>query len=161
MSDTPIPTLMAIRLLIADLTGRDVEVAAGADPVGVGGAPGAVVGLYVDDQQASAAIVVMDLALAAYSGAALGLIPVGGAQAALEDGELPQNLRENCYEVLNIMASLFNVPDAPHLRLYAAYYPDEVLRADVRDVALRTAGREDIRVEIGRYGAGTMSIVTV
>ena len=154
-----IPTLKSVRDLLSDLTGRDVEVRAGADPVGVGGSPGSVVGLYVDDSQRTAAVVCFDFPLAAYSGAALGLVPVGASEASIEDGELATNLFENCSEVLNIMASLFNLPDAPHLRLYAAYAPDEVLRADVREIAVRQAPREDIAVEIGRYGSGTMSIV--
>ena len=153
------PHLKAVRDLLSDLTGRDIEVKSGADPVGVGGALGSMVGLYVDDLLRSAAVICFDLPLAAYSGAALGLVPVAGAEAAIEDGDLPKNLFENCHEVLDIMASLFNLPDAPHLRLYATYAPDEVLRADVRELAVRQTPREDITVEIGRYGTGTMSVV--
>jgi hypothetical protein len=46
----------------------------------------------------------MDLPLAAYAGAALGLIPSGGAQACIEDKELSANMGENVTEVCNIVA---------------------------------------------------------
>ncbi len=124
----------------------------------MGGAPGAAVALYVDDHLRSAAVVVFDFALAAHAGAAIGLLPPGASEAAMEDGELPKNLHENAAEVLNIMASLFNVPGAPHLKLHAAYAPGEVLR--VTEMATRTGSRLDLKVEIARYGKGALSIVT-
>lgn len=157
----PVPHLKSVRDLLGDLTGREIEVASGADPVGVGGDSGSVVGLYVDAELRNRAVIAFDLQLAAYSGAALGLVPVGAAQDAIEAGELPQTLHENCYEVLNIMASLFNLPKAPHLKLYATFSGPEPLRPDVRDLAVRTSPRDDISVDISRYGAGRMSVVVV
>lgn len=154
-----IPHLKAVKDLLADLTGRDIEIAGGADPVGVGGDSGSVVGLYVDAELKSRALIAFDIALAAYSGAALGLVPPAGAQDAVAAGSLPETLVENCGEVLNIMASLFNLPKAPHLKLYKLFGPGEQLRPDVRELAVRTAPREDISIEIGRYGAGRMSVV--
>ncbi|MFC6852429.1 hypothetical protein [Aquipuribacter hungaricus] len=109
----------------------------------------------------SRAVIAFDLPLAAYSGAALGLVPAAAAQDAIEAGELPASLNENCYEVLNIMASLFNLPKAPHLKLYATFSGSEPLRPDVRELAVRTAPRDDISIEIARYGAGRMSVVVV
>ncbi len=156
----PVPHLKAVRDLIGDLTGKDIEISNGADPVGVGGDSGSVVGLYVDAQLASRAVIAFDLALAAYSGAALGLVPPGAAQDAVAAGELPTTLLENCTEVLNIMASLFNLPKAPHLKLYATFSGADV-RADVRDLAVRTSPRDDISIEIARYGTGRMSVVVV
>ncbi len=135
----PVPSLKAVRDLLGDLTGKEIEVSSGAEPVGVGGTSGSVVGLYVDAELRSRAVVVFDLALAAYSGAALGLVPPAGAQDAVAAGALPENLVENCLEVLNIMASLFNLPKAPHLKLYATFSGDEPVRADVRELAVRLA----------------------
>ncbi|NAZ78452.1 hypothetical protein GTQ99_24040, partial [Kineococcus sp. T13] len=71
--------------------------------------PGSVVGLYVDDHLRSKAVVVFDFPLAP-----------GGSEAAIEDRQLPDNLVVNAREVLNIMASLFNVEGAAHLKLHAA-----------------------------------------
>jgi len=57
------------------------------------------------------------------------------------------------------MASLSNLPRAPHLQLHATFSGIEPLRPDVRELAVRTAPREDSTIEIARYGAGRMSIV--
>ena len=47
-------------------------------------------------------------------------MPAGGAEAAIEDGELPASIADNFTEVLNILSALFNTSGAPHLRLYAS-----------------------------------------
>lgn len=154
----PVPTLKAVRDLLGDLTGKDVELSGGADPVPVGGTSGSVVGLYVDAELKSRALIAFDLPLAAWTGAALGLVPPGAAQDAVAEGELPESLLENCGEVLNIMASLFNLPKAPHLKLYSIFSGEQV-RPDVRELAVRSAPRDDIRIEVARYGTGHMSVV--
>ncbi|ABS01815.1 response regulator receiver protein [Kineococcus radiotolerans SRS30216 = ATCC BAA-149] len=155
----PLPSNLAIRNLLSDLLNRDVELADGR-PVPVGGKPGSLVGLYVDDHLKSKAVVVFDFALAAHAGASIGLLPPGASEAAIEDRELPENLTVNAKEVLNIMASLFNVEGAAHLKLYASYAPGEALRPDVADWATRTGSRLDLTVEVTRYGKGALSIVT-
>nr|WP_205706545.1 response regulator [Kineococcus vitellinus] len=155
----PLPSNLALRNLLSDLLNRDVELAEGR-PVPVGGVPGSVVGLYVDDHLRSKAVVVFDFPLAAHAGAAIGLLPPGASEAAIEDRQLPDNLVVNAREVLNIMASLFNVEGAAHLKLHAAYAPGEVLRPDVVDWATRTGSRLDLSVEVARYGKGSLSIVT-
>ncbi|MFB9376960.1 hypothetical protein ACFFKU_02870 [Kineococcus gynurae] len=155
---SPVPTTHAVRVLLEDLLGRDVTVGDG-DPCTVGGRPGSAVALYVDDHLRSAAVGVFDFTLTAHMGAAIGLLPPGAAEAAIEDGEMPANLMENAAEVFNIMASLFNLPDAPHLKLYACYAPGEVLRNDVVEGATRNGPRLDLNVEVARYGKGRLSIV--
>ncbi|NHA00575.1 hypothetical protein G5V59_12575 [Nocardioides sp. W3-2-3] len=62
------------------------------------------------------ALIACDLTFSAHAGAAIGLVPVGGAEAAIEDGKLTDTLAENLYEVLNIAASMFNVVGADHLK---------------------------------------------
>ncbi len=160
MDRSPLPSNLAIRNLLSDLLGREVEVSPGT-PCPVGGKPGSAVGLYVDDRLRSAAVVVFDFALAAHAGASIGLLPPGASEAAVEDGELSEALRVNANEVLNIMASLFNVEGAPHLKLHAAYAPGEVLRPDVTQWATSTGSRLDLTVEVARYGKGKLSIVTL
>jgi hypothetical protein len=103
--------------------------------------------------------VILDLPLSAYLGAALGLVPPGGARAAVEDGELPANLEENLGEVVNIAAALFNVPAAPHLKLHQLLAPGSPLPADVVAVLSGIGGRLDLSVEVPNYGSGRMSVV--
>jgi hypothetical protein len=156
---TSMPSLKDIRDTVSGLVGKDVELTAGAAAPVVGGDSGSLVALYVDDTLRSSAVIVFDLALAARLGAAIGLIPPGGADAALEDRALSPVLRENATEILNVLASVFNTDGAPHLRLYSVAGSGEELRADVRAIAVKAAPREDVTVEVPRYGAGVLSVV--
>jgi hypothetical protein len=155
----PVPHLEPVRVLFAALTGRDIEIGRGAEPVAVGGAAGSVVGRYVDGALETRALVAFDLALAAHAGAALGLLPVDAAEDAIACGVLPHGLLQNASEVLTIVASLFNQPGCPHLRLYRVFGPTDDPGADVRELAVRTAPRDDMWLELARYGRGRLSIV--
>lgn len=158
---TAIPALKEIKDTLAGLLGRDVEVAPEAAPPPVGGDSGSLVALYVDDNLRSVAVIVTDLALSARIGAAIGLVPAGGADAAIEDGVLSHTLRDNAAEVLNVLANMFNKDGSPHLRLYAVAGTAQELRTDVKAAAVKAAPREDITVDIARYGKGVLSIVLV
>jgi hypothetical protein len=157
---THLPAPMAIRELLADLLGREVSLTPAA-PFAPGPANPATIAVYVDDSLVVRALVVVDLSLSAHTGAAIGLVPVGGAQAAVEDGALPDNLRDNLAEVLNIAASLFNTPGSLHLRLYDVHPAGGPLPPDLQVKALTLGRREDLAVDIATYGSGRFSIVLV
>ncbi len=108
--------------------------------------PGGVVGVYTDDHMALRALVILSLPLAAYGGAAIGLIPVVQAEVAVDDGVLPENLYENIAEVLNVAVSLFNRDDAPHVKLYQAFQPGEALPGDVAKWVLAFVRRLDMEL---------------
>ena len=156
MTTSTLPAPKDVRDMLEGLLFRDVAVAPATPvdptkPIGVG--------VFVDDSTKMAAIAVTDFPLAAYSGAAIGLIPAGGAQAAIEDKEMPASMRDNFFEVLNVLSALFNTPGAPHLRLYAGYAPGESLPSDVA-AAVRTVGRRlDLKVTVAGYGDGHLSFV--
>ena len=156
---THLPTPQQIRELLADLLGRDATLAPAA-PFAPG-ADNASVAVYVDDYLRITALVACDLAFSAYVGAALGLVPAGGAQAAVEEGSLPDGLRDNLYEVLNIAASMFNAAGADHLRLHELHPAGVPLPPMVRAQALTLGRREDVSVDIAGYGAGRLSVVLV
>jgi hypothetical protein len=161
MSATPLPAALQVRELWESLLGRDVEVATGGsmvDPVGEGGA---LVGVYVDRLMRLSALVVLDLPLAARLGAAIALVPAGGADAAIEDGRLSAALSENAGEILNVTAALFNVGDAPHLKLDAVYEPHGRLPGDVAQWVLAYVPRLDLDVTVAGYGAGRVSLLVI
>jgi hypothetical protein len=158
MSTTPIPAPKAVRDMLTELLGREVTVDIG-EPIQAGPVEKTAVAVYVDDQMGARATIVGDLAFAAYAGAAIGLVPVFGAEASIEDGYLSQNLVENSYEVFNIMASLFNLPNAPHLRLYQVVATNESPSADVTGMANALGQRLDLDLDIAGYGKGQLSIV--
>lgn len=161
MSDllhTHLPSTMSIRELLDGLLGREVTLEPGA-PLAPSAKTPTSIATYVDDSLQLRSLIVVDLPFGAYAGAALGLIPVGGASDAIESGSLPETMAENLYEVLNIAASLFNVAGAAHLRLYQVHHAGTPLPADILARALTLGRREDLKVEVAGYGAGRLSIV--
>ena len=74
----PVPHPKQIRDLFLGLTGKDIEVGP-VNPV-VPGRDAAVVAVFVTDKMGTGAAVACDLPLAAYAGAALGLVPLPRAQ---------------------------------------------------------------------------------
>lgn len=153
---SPLPSRHAVRSVIEDLVGREVEIADG-DPLPVKGTN--VIAVYVDDRTSLSAVVVVDLAAAARLGGALGMLPPSGVEDAIDENDLYDLLRDNCYEVLNVLAAVFNVPDAPHVRLYEMYAPNEAVPADVAGLAYAIGGRMDIVLSIAGYGDGWLSVV--
>lgn len=153
-----LPATKEIRDLLVDLLGREVEMAP-SPPLAPGPARPCTLAVYVDDQLRISAVIAVDHRLSAYAGAAIGLVPVGGAQDAIEQIVMPSTLRENLYEVLNIAAALFNVPGAPHVRLYAVHHVGDPMPGDVQARALTLGRRLDVTAGISGYGGGQLSVV--
>lgn len=153
--DTALPPTKEVRDLLEGLLGKDTDFTDGRRVT----APGGLVGVYVDDQLTMRAVIAFDLAMAAYCGAAIGLMPPGGAQDAVEEEDLFPALKDNAAEVLNVMAALFNVGSAPHLRLYGHYGPGEALPGDVEATLPVLGGRVDWSVAIKGYGKGEVSVI--
>jgi len=160
-AQTPLPTAKDVRELVEGLVGRDVQVTTGGAMLDPAAGDGALVGAYVDDRMALTAIVLLDLALAAHVGAALGLVPARSAADAVAEGVLPSALTENAGEVLNVMASLFNAEGAPHVRLDALYEPRQPLPADVATWVPAYVRRTDLDMEVVGYGAGRFSLLVL
>lgn len=161
MTTTPLPTAVDIRELFAGLLGRDVDAQLGTGAVDPHKHPGAIVGVYVDDALTLKAIILMDLALTAYAGSSIALMGVRVTEDVLKAELLSPVLYDNAAEILNVAASLFNAEGAPHVRLYEAYAPREVLPGDVDKWVLSHVQRVDLELAIGGYGAGRMSVLLV
>lgn len=156
--NTHLPAPKEIRDLFADLMDREITLTTTA-PLAPGPAVPASVGVLVDDSLEITALVVADLPLSAYAGAALGLVPLPAAEAAIEAGQLDDVLVENYYEVVNIISSLFNAPGARHVRLHALHPAGGDLDPNLRVRALTLGRREDVELSIAGYGAGRLSLV--
>jgi hypothetical protein len=158
MSDTSVlPASIAVRNLLEDLLGRDVNVNPG-DPIGAADLPTATVAIYADRAQQIYAVVGMQLSLAANVGAALGLIPAGAAEDAIDEKTLFPNLAENVFELCNVLTSLLNREGAPHVKLHEVIYPGMPLPSDARAHLLALGRRLDLTIEIARYGKGKFSL---
>jgi hypothetical protein len=153
-----LPAAKDVRDMLSGLVGKDVAVSPGAPVTPTPGKPVAVA-VYVDPHLAVNALCVLDLGAAAYTGAALALLPPGGAQDAVEeDGELTGLLVEALHEVVNVLSALFNVPGAPHSKLHKLYAPGDDLPGDIEGM-LANFNRLDVAIAVPGYGKGALSLV--
>lgn len=90
----------------------------------------------------------VELPTAANLGAALSMIPPGGAEAMVEDKELTPMARDNLYEVMNILSSLLMDDRTPHLKLSTM---DEGAPP-----TLDGGDQSSYALELGKYGSGTL-----
>lgn len=160
MSASHLPVPKQIRDLLAELLDREVTLSP-STPLAPTPKNPCTIGLYVDDLLQVTSLIAFDLSLSAHAGAAIGLVPVGGAEAAIEEGILNDTLRDNLYEVLNIAASLFNVEGATHVRLYDVHHAGVAVPPDVLARSLTLGRREDLAVDVAGYGSGRLSVVMV
>ena len=115
---------------------------------------------YVTRDDQLAALLQVELPLAAYLGAALALIPAAGAQEAADSGRLDDNLTDAFSEVANILAALLCADGAPHVRwVDLETDPSRLGEAD-KAVLENPCERVDVEIEIEGYGGGKLSLVT-
>jgi hypothetical protein len=156
VEQSPLPNRQVVREVVEGMIGRNVNFSDGRP---VPGGRDAVTAVYVNDALRVMAVAVVDLPGAARLGGALGLVPKGGVDDAIDEKDLPENLRDNCYEILNVLASVFNVPEAPHVRLYEMHGPGDIPPTDVQSLSAMLGSREDVQMDIAGYGTGCMSII--
>jgi hypothetical protein len=155
LDPVPIPIQEAVRDFFTDLLGRGVAATkrsaiAYDDPL--------IVGRYLDDDGETAALLVSDVDFAAFSGAALAMIPKVVAGEAIKAGELTDALSENFREVVNVFSSLLNAPTTPHLVLKSLErHPEET--EDLADVLDAPRRRRDFDVTIEGYGSGVLAVL--
>jgi hypothetical protein len=155
-----LPPVKLIKDVIDGLLGKDVDTSP-ADPLTSTDAAGGVLAVYVDDSNTMRAVVGWDLPAAVRVGAALGLVPPAGANDAVEEKFVPQNVLENLGEVSNVLASVFQVGSNPHLRLYESYCPVAAAPDDATELMFRIGMRIDLRLDVPNYGTGRFALSMV
>jgi hypothetical protein len=154
----PLPTPKDVRDMFGDMLGREITVAP-CDPYTPTMTDRHSVAVYTDDQNQMAAVAALDLPLSVWTGAAIGLVPPGGAEDQVDEGQLSGPVKDNLYEVLNIFSALFNRPGAPHLRIYSMHAPGEAVPSDVALLVKSLGNRLDLDVEVAGYGKGKIGVV--
>jgi hypothetical protein len=153
------PSPKQIKDLFEGILGRDVTVGEGV-PVPLNTRPGPTTAVYVDDSNKLSSVAVMDFPLTAYTGAALALVPKGGAEIAIEEKDLPTSLLENAAEMLNILAAPIGDASGLHQRLKDTFGPGHAPPTDVSGWAVQLGSRIDLLLDIKGYGSGTLSVVS-
>jgi hypothetical protein len=157
MSTVLLPAPKDVRDMLAGLVGRNVTVSPGA-PVTPSPDRPVAVAVYVAPDMSVNALCLMDLAASAYTAGGLALLPAGGCQDSVEEGELSGMQAEALHEVVNVLSALFNVPGAPHSKLHKLYVPGEEVAGDLAGM-LAGFNRIDLVVEVQGYGKGSLSLV--
>jgi hypothetical protein len=150
---TAMPAAKAVRDTLSDMLGRDVDVAPGVPPLSAD-LVRAMVAVYSDDHFHLAAVLGMDLQLAARSAAAIGLVPAGAAEDCIAERELSKTLMENGFEVCNVIGGLLNRDGHPHIRMDRVIYPGETPPSDATGRLLALGNRLDLTVTVHGYGGG-------
>ena len=134
--------------------------AAGPRPgAGRGGTSPSVVGVFKRDDGAVAALVMLDVALAANASAALVLIPPGVAGESARSGKLSENLYENVKEVLNVCSRLFAVPGTPHVRMKGTHLVPPPAPAEIAGMLGKPNSRLDLEINVPGYAGGRMAVL--
>jgi hypothetical protein len=141
---------------LSELLGSPVSVAKASDVDFGDTAVTYVTGRYVDDKERLMCACVADLSLAATSAAALALIPRAIVNETVQAGTLQEPLRENFYEVANILSKFLNGPTVPHVRL-----ADLVDGVPAEATRLMTAAgrRKDYDVTVVGYPGGHLTLL--
>ncbi len=158
LATTPLPPAKAVRDMLSDLLGRNVEVRLSL-PYAPRPSEPTTLAVYVDDRTVVRAVGVVDMGFSARTAAAIGLVPARTADAAVADGLLSETLAENLHEVLNIAASLLNAEGAVHVRLHEMYAPGTHPPVPVVECMQALGRRLDLGVDIPGYGKGRFSLV--
>lgn len=157
---TDLPPVKLIKDVLDGLLGVEVAVSP-ADALTPADTIGGALATYIEDGGRLGAVAGWDLPGAAFVGAAVALVPVGGAEDAVEEKYLPDHLLENLSEVSNVLASVFQMPANPHLRLEQMYRPLNNASTEAINLLYALGHRIDLNIDVPRYGKGRLSISMV
>lgn len=144
------PQEAAVSEMLGMLFG-DISVSAGGEVAAEGfGAT------MIDDDDQLVAMIVCDYPFVGFSGAALSMMPVGGAEDMIAEKDFSKTIMDNFYEVMNICSRLLMSDSSDHLRLDQTVDPGVLADTVASLSATKTVS---YKVDIPRYGSGTMSFL--
>lgn len=150
-----LPNAEAVSRNLRDLFSKPVTVKVGQ---ALPSASLAFVAVYVDPAGTPVALGLSDIRFAAYSGAALAMIPVAVAAESVKKNKLEENLRENFYEVINILAAVMNASSEAHLKLGELAGPAQAPEA-AKAIIAKPGKRVDFDVTVEGFGAGKLGFL--
>lgn len=151
------PGLNEIATTLNLLLNKDVSV---ADGTAITTSP-TIAGTYIDENGKLGALVLVDLPLASYAGAALTMIPGNVAATNIKAGTLSDEIGENLHEVFNIMVAFFNQGDVPHIRFSEMHIAPPAFPGEIDAFLSDDVRHADFDVDIAGYGAGKMSLYAI
>ena len=153
----PLPDLAKVKLMLGLLfDGLDVKAGKKFDIVPPSGS---WIGLYVCDDGRPVAACAVDALLAASAGAALSMLPPAVAKDAAKTKELTDVMVANLQEIMNICSRLLMNDSSAHLRLEKVY-PSKAMSPELTKVLGAVQGRADFELNVPKYGAGTLAVIS-
>jgi len=146
------PDKKSITDMLSMLLGDDLTVKQAAAPM----TDAAYAAIYVDSDAAPGAVCLCSKTFVVYAGAALSMVPPGGARDALKEAVLPEVIAGNFNEVMNICTRLVMSEETPHLRLAKVCL---VSAADGLDLVEKAGSRADFELVIPKYGSGFVAFL--
>lgn len=111
---------------------------------------------FVDDDNNLVAVLICDIQFAVYSGAALSMIPSGGADDMIAENDVSKTVLDNYHEVMNICSKLLMTDTGAHLRLGKVFDTAEEAGSDSIQAIATKVGFE---VDIPGYGKGKIAAI--
>jgi hypothetical protein len=154
----PMPQPDRVSEVLADLMGRSVTVAR-TRAVELGGDRPAAVADYHADSGTVGVLCVADIRLANALGAALTMVTPEAVEDAVASKAIDESTIENFREVVNVMTSLFNSSDTPHVKFNDVHRLPSTLPEPAARLLEAPRGRRDFDVTVDEYGTGTLSVL--
>lgn len=151
-----LPTAFQVSDCIRKITRRETSVTVLAKP---GAAKLLYGGTFHSGDNVVVAMCAADIAFAAYSGAALSLIPGESAKDRVRAGVLDEMLQENFAEVLNVLTRIYVVPETVRVALLETVFPPQSMpqTLELADASAQVV-RADYEIEISAYGKGHLAL---
>lgn len=145
----------AVGDLLGGLLNTPCDVGVSDEPLGIHASAPAIVTDYVNADGTLAGVVLLDLALAQRTSAALVSAAPASADAAIEAGTWDADSQDSYREVATVLSRLLG----PSVRLSRVYNPGDLLPGSCRMIIQRKVGRLDAAVDVPGYGSGRMCLV--
>ncbi|MFK7898258.1 MAG: hypothetical protein AB8G23_20665 [Myxococcota bacterium] len=155
MIEIHVPEVDELSEQLGLLIGKEIKADSHEEPWEFG--PSVQSAIYVTRDDRLAAILRMDLPLAAHVGAALAMMPASASEEAAKEGVLEDDLLDAFGEVVNIMAALLCLDGAPHVRLATVNHCEPSLEADFMSALVEPEVRINLALEVEGYGSGRMT----
>lgn len=153
-----IPSAEAVARLFGDLIGKDVPVER-CKAFALAPRSGATAAVFLTDQKAVGAVLILEIGASAAAGAALTSMPTTAVEEQVVAAKLSETLLENFREVMNIGSQLFQGTNAPRVAFSGLYQNPEPLPVEVTAVLAHPAARIDYKVTIPGYGSGRIAVL--
>ncbi len=116
-------------------------------------------GLYLNDDNEPATLVVCDIRFCAYLGSSMTMLPPPVAEDAIQSGSLEDMMVSNIKEVMNIISRLFMLRGSDHLKFSSFHSASSDLPDSISKLLANIDQEIYFDVGLPRYGSGKLGFL--